>query len=91
MELPTSGLLPEKKIKTVLLNLGQQFSTDVPQEFLKHMTRDYLFRSTNRFSPRLSNKKMTTLNTTLFQCECPALNHKYIGHVIELHFIGPVT
>ena len=66
--------------------LEQQFSTGVLQEFLKHAISDYLVRDTDLFSLRLSNKKVTTFNTTIaICCECPVGNHKYIGHVTELH------
>ena len=37
----------------------------MPQEFLKHAIPDYLVRGTDLFSLRLSNKKMTTANTTI--------------------------
>ena len=40
-------------------------SVCLPQEFLKHAIPDYLVRGTDLFSLRLSNKKMTTANTTL--------------------------
>ena len=37
----------------------------VLQEFLKHAIPDYLVRGTDLFSLRLSNKNMTTANTTI--------------------------
>ena len=47
----------------------QQFSTGMPQEFLKHAIPDYLVRSIDLFALRLSDKKMTTANTTIaIQC-----------------------
>ena len=53
-----------------LHTLRRQFSTSVPQEFLKHTTPDYLVRGTDLFSLRLLNKKMTTTNTAIaVQCE----------------------
>ena len=45
--------------------IEEQFSTSVPQEFFKHAMPDYLIRGTDLFSFRLSNKKMTTANTTI--------------------------
>ena len=45
--------------------LEQQFSTVVPQEFLKHAMPDYLARGTDLFSLKLSGKKMTTVNTAI--------------------------
>ena len=47
------------------LDPGQQFSTGVPQEFLKHAVADYLVWGTDLLSLRLSNKKMTMANTTI--------------------------
>ena len=48
----------------------QQFSTGVPQEIVKQARPDCLVRGTDLFSLRLSNRKMTTANTTLaVQCE----------------------
>ena len=76
-------------------SLRQQFPTRVQwlQEFLKPAIPDYLVRGADLFSLRLSNKKMTTANTTVVAvwCECLVLNHKYIGHIVELHLIGHVT
>ena len=64
----------------------------MPQEFLKHAVTDYLVRSTDFFSLRLSNKRRTTANTTIaVKCECPVLNYKYVSHIVVLHFIGPLT
>ena len=59
---------------------------------LKHPTPDYLVRSTELFSLRLSNKKMTAANTTrAVRYECPVFNYKYIRYIIELHLIGHVA
>ena len=45
-------------------------TTNVSQEFLEHSIPDYLIRGTDLFSLRLSNKNMTTANTTIaVQCE----------------------
>ena len=43
----------------------QRFSTSVLQEFLKHAIPDYLVKGTDIFFLWLSNKKMTTTNTTI--------------------------
>ena len=43
--------------------LDQRFSIFVSQEFLKYANPDYLFRDTDLFPLRLSNKKLTTANT----------------------------
>ena len=52
----------------------------------------YWVRATDLYSLRLSDKNRTTANTTMaIQCECPVGNHKYLGHIIELHLIGHVT
>ena len=62
------------------------------KEFLKHAIPDYLVRGTDIFLLRLSSKKMTTGNTTIaVHCACPVLNHKYVGHITELHLSGHVT
>ena len=65
------------------------------QEFLKHAIPDYLVRELTSFSLNFQTNKPTkvaTANTTVaLQCECPVLNHKYIGHIIELHLIGHVA
>ena len=45
--------------------LEHRFSTRVLQEVLKHAVADYLVRGTGPFSLRLSNKNMTTANTTI--------------------------
>ena len=49
----------------MLCSLPKQFSTGVLQEFLKHAISDYLVKGTDLFFFRLSNKKMTTANTTI--------------------------
>ena len=52
--------------------LYQQFSSGVLQEFLKHtepVCFTYLFRSTDLFSLKLSNKKMTAADTIAILCE----------------------
>ena len=62
--------------KSTINRLDQQFSTGVPQEFLKHAIPDYSVRGTDLFSLRLSTKKMTTdSTTTTVLCECPVLNN----------------
>ena len=62
------------------------------QELLVRTMPHYLVRGTDFFSLRLSNKKMSTANTAIAMwCECSVLNHKYIGHMIELHLIGHVA
>ena len=43
----------------------------------------WLVRGTDLFSLRLSYKKTTTANTIAVWYECPLLNHKYIGHIID--------
>ena len=51
--------------------LGQQFSTGVPQEFLKHAVPDYLSRDIDLFPLDCQiKKKMTTVNTAIaVRCE----------------------
>ena len=51
-------------LQSPLKNIKQWFSTGVLQGFLKHTIPDYLERDSDLFSLRLSNKKMTTANTT---------------------------
>ena len=70
--------------------LGQPFSTGVPPEFLKHAVPGSLVSSTGLSSLRLSNTKKANLTVAL-QCECSVLNHKYIGHLMELCLIGQVA
>ena len=57
---PTADIWGQIKLRRAAI-----FSTGVPQEFSKHVTRDYLARGTDLFSLRLSNKKMTTHNKTI--------------------------
>ena len=72
--------------------LHQQILTSALQEFLKYATPGSLVRGTDLFSLQLSNKKMTAASTAIaVWCECPVLNHKHTGHIIELHLIGQVA
>ena len=44
------------------------------------------------FFLRLSNKNMTTADTTIaVRYECPILNHTHIGHITELHLISHIA
>ena len=73
--------------------LWQRFSSGVPQEVLKHAIPHYLVRGTALFSLRPSNRKENdnSPHNNSYQCECPVLNHKYIGHIIQLYLIGHVA
>ena len=52
--------------KNMFAKIGQtSISTGVPQEFLKHAIPDYLLRSTDLFSFRLSNENMATASTAM--------------------------
>ena len=55
-----------KIVSLILHCLDQRFSTSVlwPQEFLKHAIPNYSVRGPDIVSLRLSNKKITTANTT---------------------------
>ena len=75
----------------VAFSLNQLFSTGVLQEFLKHAIPDYLVRGTYLVSVRLSNKNITTGNTTiaisvnksklqLFFCQ---IGNRYISGVLQ--------
>ena len=51
--------------------LGQQYSTGVPQEFLKHAIPDYLVRGTDLFSLTLSNRKIKNMSQMKEQIKAP--------------------
>lgn len=56
-----------------------RFPTCVLLEFSKPAIPEYFVRATDVFFLRLTNKEMTSANTTVAtQCECLVLNHKYI-------------
>ena len=57
------------KVCKICYQIAQQFSTSVPQKSWKHTIPNYFVRGTDLFSLRLSNKKMTTVNTRAVQCE----------------------
>ena len=66
----STATLSEKTCNETNFVTGQQFSTGVLQEFLKHAIPDCVVRGTDLFSLRLSNKNNDTANTTIaIQCE----------------------
>ena len=59
------------------------------REFLKHAIPDYLVRSTDLFSLRLSNKKLTTANITIaIQCEWIKIIPIFSVRLAKIYFWG---
>ena len=69
-------------------SLRQQFSTCVLQAFLKQAIPGYLVRGTDLFFLRLSNKKMTTANTTVvILCEWMKIILIFLSDQQKIYFL----
>lgn len=67
---------------------GQRFPTRAPQGLLKHATPGLLVRGTDLLPLRLSNKQVTTANTTADPCEPMKIRPTFFVRSAEIYIFG---